>query len=156
MKKIENKTTVLAEDHSQEIHVHRSFNLPVGLLFKAYTEPALLEQWMGTKVIHFEAKPHGGWRFETSNDRGSIVFSAHGVIHELRKDSLMVRTFQMENNSFPAQLEFLEFVKVTEHTSSLHIQMIFKSTEHRDNLLKLPFQFGLNMAHNLLEQVLQS
>jgi len=35
------------------------FDLPLDLLFKAYAEPEIFEQWMGTKVLKLESKKHG-------------------------------------------------------------------------------------------------
>jgi hypothetical protein len=32
------------------------FDLPIELLFKAYAEPEIFEQWMGTKVLNLEVK----------------------------------------------------------------------------------------------------
>ena len=48
---MERKTKINAEDGKQEIMITREFDLPLELLFKAYIEPELLEQWMGTKVL---------------------------------------------------------------------------------------------------------
>ena len=56
---MELKTKVKAEAGSQEIFITRHFDLPVHLVFKAYTEAQLLEQWMNTKVIRHENKKHG-------------------------------------------------------------------------------------------------
>lgn len=46
---MEQKTTVNAEDGKQEILITRTFDLPVELLFKAYTESNFIEQWMEQK-----------------------------------------------------------------------------------------------------------
>jgi len=35
------------------------FDLPIELLFKAYAEPEIFEQWLGTKVLKLESKKHG-------------------------------------------------------------------------------------------------
>jgi hypothetical protein len=35
------------------------FDLPIELLFKAYEEPEIFEQWLGTKVLKLESKKHG-------------------------------------------------------------------------------------------------
>jgi uncharacterized protein YndB with AHSA1/START domain len=150
---MELKTKIHAEDGKQEIFIIREFDLPVELLFKAYTEPELIEQWMGTKVIKLENKQHGGYRFETSNPQGDVVFSANGTIHEVVADQKIVRTFQMENTPFPAQIEFLQFDKVTENTSKITIQTIYQSVDFRDQHLKLPFAQGINMAHNRLQEI---
>lgn len=72
------KTKIKAEDGKQELIITREFDLPLELLFKAYTEPELVEQWMGTKVLKLENKNHGSYRFETSYN-GNVVFTAHGT-----------------------------------------------------------------------------
>jgi hypothetical protein len=59
----------------------------------------------------------------------------------------------MENTAFPAQLEFLEFEKLTDDTSKLTMQIIYRSPEHREQMLRLPFAQGLNMAHNRLQDI---
>ena len=48
---MEQKTKVHAEEGKQELVITRAFDLPVELLFKAYVEPEIVEQWMGTKVL---------------------------------------------------------------------------------------------------------
>lgn len=58
---MERKTRVDSEEGKQEIHITREFELPVELLFKAYEEAELIEQWMGTKVINLENKKHGSY-----------------------------------------------------------------------------------------------
>ena len=68
----------------------------------------------------------------------------------------MVRTFEMENTPIGVQLEFLNFEKVTEDKSKLTIQIIYRSEKHRAEQLKLPFAYGLNMAHNKLEEILSN
>lgn len=150
---MELKTKIHAEDGKQEIFITREFDLPVAVLFKAYTEPELVEQWMGTKVLKMENQPHGGYQFETTNPQGAIVFSANGTIHEIIPDEKITRTFQMENTSFPVQIEFLEFEELTDTTSKITIHTIYKSVDLRDQMLKLPFAQGLNMAHNRLQEV---
>lgn len=44
---MEQKTKIHAEDGKQELTITRSFDLPVDLLFIAYTDPEIVEQWMG-------------------------------------------------------------------------------------------------------------
>ncbi len=60
---MEQKTKIEAESGKQELVVTREFDLPLELLFKAYVEPELVEQWMGTKVLKLENKKAGGWQF---------------------------------------------------------------------------------------------
>src|ERR687889_1934457 len=97
---MERKTKINAEDGKQELVITREFDLPLELLFKAYVEPEIVEQWMGTKVLKLENKKHGSWQFETTDDKGNVVFKANGVIHEFVQDHKITRTFEMENAPF--------------------------------------------------------
>ncbi len=54
---------------------------------------------------------------------------------------------------FGVQLEFLEFEKLTNDTSKLKIHTVYQSIEHRTQALKLPFAYGINMAHNRLQEI---
>lgn len=152
---MERKTKINAENGRQDLVITREFDLPLELLFKAYEEPEIVEQWMGTKVLKLENKPHGGWQFETSDAQGNVVFRANGVIHEFEPEKKITRTFQMENTPFPVQLEFLVFERLTDETSKLTMQIVYKSPADREEMLKLPFAQGINMAHNRLEQVVK-
>ncbi len=150
---MERKTKVSAEEGKQELVVTREFDLPVELLFQAHTEPAIVEQWMGTKVLKWEAKKHGGWQIETRDPGGNPVFRANGVIHEFIPNQKIVRTFEMEGTPFDAQLEFLVFERVTDDTSKLGMHVVYRSTALRDQMLKMGMVHGINMAHNRLQDV---
>ena len=132
--------------------ITREFDLPVDLLFRAYVEPELLEQWMGTKVLKLENKKHGGYQFETIDPKGNThAFS--GAIHEFIPNERITRTFEMENASFGVQLELLRFEPQEGGRSKLTMHVVYESVELRDEMLKLPFEWGVNMAHNRLEEV---
>ena len=149
---MELKTKIHAEDGKQELLITREFDLPLELLFKAYIEAEIVEQWMGTKVLKLENKKHGSWQFETTDPKGN-KHGFNGTIHEFVPNRKITRTFEMENSHFPVQLEFLEFEKLTEETSKLRMHIIYKSIAVRDEMLKLPFAQGINMAHNRLENL---
>jgi|SRR5665213_286153 len=150
---MEQKTKIDAEDGKQDLVITREFDLPVKLLFKAYVEPELLEQWMGSKVIKLENKKYGGWHFEKKDPAGNVVFSADGVIHAFIPERKITRTFEMANTPFGVQLEITEFEKLTDDTSKLTMHVIYESGAQRDEVLKLPFAQGINWAHNRLQEV---
>ncbi|MEQ8583299.1 MAG: SRPBCC domain-containing protein [Marinoscillum sp.] len=150
---MELKTKIHAEDGKQELFITRVFDLPLELLFKAYVEPELVEQWMGTKVLKLENKRHGSWQFETTDPQGN-KHGFNGTIHEFVPNQKITRTFEMESASFGVQLEFLEFETLTDKTSKLTMHVIYRSVAIRDQILQLPFAQGINMAHNRLEKIL--
>ena len=105
---MELKTKIHAEDGKQELFITRNFDLPVELLFEAYTDAEIVAQWMNTNVLKLENKNHGGYLFETTDPMGN-KHRFNGTIHEMQTNTFITRTFQMENTAFPVQLEFLVF-----------------------------------------------
>ncbi len=152
---MEPKTKVHAENNKQELTITREFELPVELLFRAYTEANIVEQWMGTKVLKLESQQHGSYRFETTDPKGN-KHGFNGVIHEFNPNQRITRTFEMENTPFGVQLEFLEFEKLTEDTSRLNMHVVYRSVDVRDQILKMPFAQGINMAHNRIQDILNN
>ena len=149
---MELKTKISAEDGKQDLTITREFELPLHLLFKAYIEPEIVEQWMGTKVLKLETIRHGSYQFETTDPKGN-KHRFNGTIHEFVPNQKITRTFEMENTPFPVQLEFLSFEELTGQTSKLTMLIVYKSVADRDNMLKLPFAQGINMAHNRLQEI---
>jgi len=156
---MEQKTKINAADGKQDLLITREFDLPLELLFKAYAEPEFVEEWMSnpystTKLLKQESKKHGSWQLESTDAKGNVVFRANGVIHEFIPNKKITRTFEMENTPFGVQLEIYEFEQLTNDTSKLTMHVIYESVEQRDQVLKLPFAQGINMAHNRLQDII--
>src|SRR5471030_2616621 len=88
---MEQKTKINAEDGKQDLVITREFDLPVDLLFKAHTEPEIIEQVMTNpyttaKLLKFEGKKHGNYQLESTDAQGKVVFRANGVIHDFVPD----------------------------------------------------------------------
>ncbi|MDB5032954.1 MAG: Activator of Hsp90 ATPase 1 family protein [Chlorobi bacterium] len=149
---MEQKTRIRAEDGRQELVITREFDLPLELLFKAYVEPGIVEQWMGTKVLKLENKKHGSWQFETTDAQGNR-YRWNGVIHEFAPNRKITRTFEFEDMPFGVQLEFLEFEQLTDGTSRLSMHIVYESVTHRDQMLRIGMAQGMNMAHNRLQDI---
>jgi len=152
---MERKTKVHAEEGKHDLLITREFDLPLELLSKANTEQEFVEQWMGTKVLKLESKKHGSWRIETSDNKGNVALHANGVIHEFLPNQKITRTFEMENTPFGVQLEVYEFESLSPGTSKLNMHVIYETVAQRNEVLKLPFAQGINMAHNRLENAMK-
>jgi uncharacterized protein YndB with AHSA1/START domain len=149
---MEQKTKISAEEGKQELVITREFDLPVDLLFKAYVEPGIVEQWMGTKVLKLESQKHGSYQFETTDPQGN-KYGFSGVIHEFSPNQKITRTFEMEDTPFGVQLEVYNFETLTENASKLTMHVIYESAAQRDQVLKMPFAKGLSMAHDRIQEI---
>jgi uncharacterized protein YndB with AHSA1/START domain len=153
---MELKTKINAEDGRQDLVITREFDLPVELLFRAYEDPEIVEQWMTSKVVRLESKKNGSYQLEKADDNGNVVFRANGVIHEFIPNQKIIRTFEMENTPYGVQLEVYEFEKLNDDASKLYMHVIYESVAQRDQVMQLPFAQGLNWAHNRIQEVLNS
>ena len=151
---MEKKTKIDAVDGRQDLVITREFELPLELLFRAFAEPDIVAQWMGPTVLKLESKKHGSYQLETTDPRGN-KYRFNGVIHEFVPDRKITRTFEMENTPFGVQLEFLEFERLADDKSRLNMHVVYESGEKRDQVLKIGFVQGINMAHNRLEEALK-
>lgn len=149
---MEQKTKISAEDNRQELVITRSFDLPVDLLFKAYVEPELVAQWMGTTVLKLESKKYGCYQFETTDPKGN-KHGFNGVIHAFVPNKKITRTFEMDHTPFDVWLEFLEFETLPDEKSKLTMHVVYKSVAQRNQVLQLPFAQGINWAHNRLQEI---
>jgi uncharacterized protein YndB with AHSA1/START domain len=148
-----NQTNVIAEEGKQDLVITREFDLPLDLLFKAYVEPDIIEQWMTSKVLKLENNKHGSYQLEKKDAKGNILFRANGVIHEFISNQKITRTFEMENTPFGVQLEFYDFESLTDSTSKLKMHVIYESGSQRDEVIKLGMIKGIHMAHNRIQDV---
>jgi uncharacterized protein YndB with AHSA1/START domain len=156
---MELKTKVNAEEGKQDMVITREFDLPLELLFKAYSEPELIGEWMSnplstTRMVKFDAKKHGSYQLESADAQGKVVFRAGGVIHEFIPEKKITRTFEMDNMPFGVQLEIYEFEKLTDDTSKLNMHVVYETAAQRDEVMKLPFTKGLSMAHDRIQDVM--
>lgn len=146
------KTQVSAAEGKQEVLITRVFDLPLAALFKAYVEPEIVAQWMGTKVLKLESRKHGSYQLETTDTKGN-VHGFTGVIHEFSLNRKITRTFEIENAPFGVQLEFYEFEQLTDNTSKLSMRVLYESVAQRDQVVKMGMAPGINLAHNSLQDI---
>ena len=150
---MEQKTKIAAEDGKQDMLITREFELPLDLLFRAYIEPGIVEQWMTSKVVKLENRKGGSYQLEKKDDNGNVVFAAGGVIHEFIPEKKITRTFEMANAPAGVQLEIYQFERLTDDTSRLTMHVIYESVGQRDQVMQWGFAPGINMAHDRIEKL---
>ena len=103
---------VVADPDTHDIVITRSFDAPLKLVFKAYTDPEAVPQWWGqsaseTVVDELEAQAGGRWRLEKDADGNDWGF--HGVYHETVAPERIVNTFEFEGMPGHVLLETTTF-----------------------------------------------
>lgn len=156
-----NKTTVTAEPGKQELYIIREFDAPRELLFRAHTEAALYEQWVGPDdlamtVEKMEAFDGGSYRF--LHTRGGHVYAFHGVYHEVLAPERIIGTFEFDG--LPEKGHVImgttKFEDLGNGRSRLVHQSVFQSVEDRDGMIQSGMERGVVDGYNKLDGVLES
>lgn len=155
-----NQTKIIAEPGKQELFIIREFEAPRELVFKAFTDPKLLIQWlrpfdMGIRIDKFEGVG-GAWRFIHKDKQGN-EFGFHGVNHDETAPERLIRTFEFEGlpESGHVVLETAKFEALEGDRTRLTIQSVFQSVADRDGMVQSGMEHGVTDAHRLLDELLQ-
>src|SRR5271169_1526820 len=155
-----NKTKIIAEPGKQEIFIVRELDAPRELVFKAFTDPKLYEQWLGprrltTKFEKLESKNGGGYRFINEDEKGN-KFAFHGVYHEVLEPERIIGTFEYEGlpEKGHVSLEITKFEELQGGRTKLTTQDVFMSVADRDGMIQSGMEEGINDSYDRLEELL--
>ena len=156
-----NKTKITAEPGKQELFITREFAAPREVVFKAFTDPKLLIQWLGPRSLTmtletFEPKNGGSWRF-IHKDRDGNAYAFHGVHHELAAPKKIIRTFEFEGlpEKGHVSLETARFEEMPGGRTKLMAQSVFQSVADRDGMMQSGMEEGVNDSYDRLDELLK-
>jgi uncharacterized protein YndB with AHSA1/START domain len=151
------KTEIIAEPGTQTIDITREFDAPRDLVFRAWTEPDLLGQWLGGKgmtmeIETYEARDGGRWRYIHKDENGN-EFAFHGVFHGTPSPDRMTQTFEFEG--WPGQVS-LETLQLEERDGKtlLRNRAVYQSVEARDAMIASGMEQGMNAGFDALDELL--
>jgi uncharacterized protein YndB with AHSA1/START domain len=143
-----------------QILITRAFDAPRHLVYRAYTEPELIERWWSGergKVTKVEVDLHvgGSWRYVmTANEGFEVAF--HGTFREIVPDERLVTTELYEGvphaTEDDATVNTTTFTEVDGRTT-LTTLVECPSREVRDAIIESGMEGGMQEAMDKLEQV---
>jgi uncharacterized protein YndB with AHSA1/START domain len=156
-----NKTTITAEPGKLEVFISREFDAPRESVFRAFTEPQLIVQWLGPRdvtmtVERFDYKNGGSYRY--LHRRGAHEYWFHGVIHEVLAPERIIQTFEFEGfpESGHVALETTKFEALPGDRTRILTQAIFQSVADRDSMMQAGAERGINQGHERLTELLEA
>ena len=154
-----NETKIKAEPGKQEIFITREFEAPRELVFKAFTDPKLIVQWLGPrdltiKLDKFEPRSGGSYRYIHSDKNGN-EFGFHGVCHEMESPLRIIQTFEFEGlpEKGHVVLETATFEALPGNRTRLVVQSVFQSVADRDGMVQSGMERGVNDSHGRLDEL---
>jgi uncharacterized protein YndB with AHSA1/START domain len=152
-----NNMHVTVTPGTQDIIMSRVFDAPRELVFKTYTDPALIPQWWGprgitTIVDKMEVKTGGIWRYiQRGADGSEYAFS--GVYHESLAPERLVYTFEFEPMPGHVCLETVKF-EDQEGKTKVTVISVFQSVEDRDGMVQSGMEEGAVETWDRLAELL--
>jgi uncharacterized protein YndB with AHSA1/START domain len=149
----------------REVKVTRSFKAPKSLVYRAYTEPALVQRWLlgppgwSMPVCEMDVRPGGRFRWRWRNNQDGSEFGFSGTYKEVQPPSRIVNTEAYEpgtvGGSYPDQ-EAIITVTFTEEAgvTTMVTLMDFGSKEARDGAVATGMTDGMEQSYQLLDKVL--
>ena len=139
------------------LEITREFEASPALLFRAYTDPELLTQWLGPRTLtmtveRFDVRDGGTWRF-IHRDADGNEYGFHGVFHGTPSQDGIVRTFEFEGMPGHVSLESLTFEQRRDRTL-VRAVAVFQSVEDRDGMIEGGMEEGVNDGFDRLDALL--
>ena len=154
-------TQILAELGRLDFTIQRRFAAPSALVFRAFTEARLLEQWMShhdfpIRVEQADYRSGGAYRFLLPGPGGQPV-AMFGVIHEVYAPERIIQT--SEYAGLPEKglvsLQTYRFESLAAQQTLLHIHTICPSNDYRDGMIAAGMEPTLNKQYQQLDNLLQ-
>lgn len=160
-----NKTSIVKDLKAKTILVAREFDAPLSLVWRAYTESELLDQWWGpnpwravTKSMNFEVG--GRWLYAMVGPAGEQMWSKMEYTFIQPKTQIgLLDSFCNEegvtNSEFPISEGTFHFTE-TEKGVLTEFKMNYPSEKDIETLVEMGFETGISIGLQQLEELLNT
>jgi uncharacterized protein YndB with AHSA1/START domain len=159
------KTIFTKHEDKKQLHIQREFDASVNLVWRTWTEPELLDQWWAPKpwqseTHHMEFK-EGGHRFYSMNGHEGekhfcrTNYTAINKPEKFEGEDVFCDDKGNVNQELPGSGMLANFIENGGKTTVIVIST-FASVEAMEELIKMGVQEGFAMAHNNLDELLQT
>jgi uncharacterized protein YndB with AHSA1/START domain len=148
---------ITAEPGVPQVLTERTFDAPRDLVFRAFTDPDLLVQWLGPRkytmtIDRYDVRDGGSYRYVHADDAGN-AFGFHGVFHGEPSPDGFVQTFEFEGAPGHVSMDTLTLEEHNGRTT-VRTNSVFQSVEARDAMVQSGMAEGMNDGYDRLEELL--
>jgi uncharacterized protein YndB with AHSA1/START domain len=155
-----NQLKVVAEPGKQELFIYREFDAPREDVFKAFTDPKLVTQWLGPHGLKMEIEKYdirtgGSYRYTHADDNGKYAFN--GVVHEMHAPERIIQTFEFEGlpERGHVSLDIALFEALPNNRTRVTMQSVFRSVTDRDGMVQSGMERGVREGFERLDSLLE-
>jgi uncharacterized protein YndB with AHSA1/START domain len=148
---------ITAEPGVPQILTERELDAPRELVYRAFTEPDLLAQWLGPRkytmtVDRYDLRDGGSWRYVHTDEEGN-AWGFHGVFHGEPSIDGIVQTFEFEGAPGNVQMDTVTFEGRGDRTI-VRTNSVFQTVEARDAMVQSGMADGMTQGYERLDELL--
>ena len=129
---------------------------PRELVWRAFTEPALIAQWWGRGnrlvIERMDVERGGHWRFVEHSAEG--VHGFEGRYREASPPERLVWTFEWDGMPGHVAVDTMTLEDLGDGRTKVITTSLFHTTEERDGMLSAGMQKGLDQSYAALDRLL--
>jgi len=151
------KTEITADPGVPLIVITRDFDAPRDLVFRAYTDPGLLVEWLGPRALtltvdRYDVRDGGRWRYIHTDPEGH-EHGFHGIFHGDPSPDGIVQTFEYEG--VPGHVK-LDTTTLEERGGQTRVRTVssFQSVADRDGMVASGMEQGVREGNERLAELL--
>jgi uncharacterized protein YndB with AHSA1/START domain len=148
---------VTAEPGVPQVLTSRELAAPRDLVYRAFTEPDLLQRWLGPRaytmtIDRYDLRDGGSWRYIHADDAGNS-YGFHGVFHGDPTPQGMVQTFEFEGAPGDVSMDTVTFEE-RDGKTIVRTNSVFQSVEARDAMVDNGMARGMSEGYERLDELL--
>jgi uncharacterized protein YndB with AHSA1/START domain len=152
------ETTIEADPNLPTIRIVRDFDAPRDKVFRAWTDPELVVQWLGPKstemrIDQWNARTGGDYRYAALRD-GEEVAAFYGSFHEVRPSERLVQTFTWEGMPDGVSLDTMTFEDLGGGRTRTIGLSVVENLESRDGIMASGMEVGVYEGYEKLDALL--
>lgn len=148
-----------------EVRVSRTFNAPAHLVWRAYTEPELMQRWLlgppgwTMPVCEMDVRPGGTFRWRWKSTEDGNEFGFFGEFREVDPPRKIVHTERFDPGDLDSRMAECVVTVTFEEAdgiTTMITSITYYSKEDRDAALATGMTDGMEMSYAGLDRLLES
>jgi uncharacterized protein YndB with AHSA1/START domain len=151
---------MVAEPGIPSVTIEREVAAPRDVVFRCFTEPDLLVQWLGPRkygmrVDHMDVRHGGSWSFVNIDPETGAEFAFRGVYHGEPTPDQFVQTFEYLGAPGHISMDTLNLVDRGDGRTLIRTTSLFQSVEARDAMIEHGMEDGVKEGYERLDELVE-
>jgi len=154
-----NENNLVVDRAALAFSMSRVFDAPRELVWKVYTDAALVPEWWGpryltTVVEKMDLKVDGKWRYIQKDARGN-EYAFNGVYKEVKAPERLAYTFEFEPMAGHISTDWITFEELLDGKTRVVARTTFDTLEDLEGMLQSGMEGGAVETWDRLEELLE-